>query len=114
MPDKSQLKSAAPVVMDRVFVISALANLVAAYNLAITGHLLLLIQLSGSTPSDLEDGYVASAAILGAVFGQVAFGYLGMSKAYGWRIVRVMWWWPLVSVSMMEPLFWDSDVLIPL
>lgn len=63
--------------MDEVFIISSLANFSAAYNLTITGHILLLIGLSGYPPTDLEESYVASAAILGAITGQTLFGFLG-------------------------------------
>ena len=62
---------------DRVFWISSIGNLVAAYNLSITGHVLVLVGASGTRLSASEEGIVASSVIIGAVVGQFGFGYAG-------------------------------------
>ncbi|CAK9056515.1 Probable inorganic phosphate transporter 1-6 (AtPht1 [Durusdinium trenchii] len=63
---------------DPVFVVTALANLAAGYNLAVAGHVLFLIEAAGHTvASESETSGVASAAFIGAVTGQLVMGYTG-------------------------------------
>ena len=65
--------------MDAIFLISSLANFSAAYNLAITGHILLLLELAGSPATELQSSLVAAAAFVGAIVGQIGFGLLAGS-----------------------------------
>eukprot|EP00924_Labyrinthula_sp_SR-Ha-C_P016929 maker-scaffold_6-snap-gene-19.43-mRNA-1 protein AED:0.20 eAED:0.20 QI:151/1/1/1/1/1/5/458/454 len=62
---------------DPVFFISSLGNFSAAYNLAINGHILLLLELSGYPASEEQSSALAASALIGAISGQLIFGYAG-------------------------------------
>jgi len=61
--------------MDPIFKVSALANFAAAFNLAVTGHILLLLELAGNPATESETSMLASSAFVGAIVGQFTFGY---------------------------------------